>query len=560
MAKEKTIMGQAEQLRQLVKQCIVTLVASGVMLLVCMAFHMLRASAIESELEVSTYLNQYRMGSKTLTSEVQSYAVTGEKLYYDNYMKELEVDKNRDVALAGLKKHDISDKEWAMIDAIAELSNGLVPLEEEAMAAVEKGDLDKAKDAVFGTEYEEAIVKINNSTEEMINTILARKASAANFLSILAILLQLVLIAAFVYIAVQVMKIIKFANKELLAPIEKTSEQMGHLAYGDFSQVLDLEENETEVGNMVKSINFMKKNMHAMISEISQILNKMGDGDYRVVANQEYVGEFVEIKDSMIIIGEKMKETLNTLSSVTEQIDAGSEQLACAAQDLAEGSTTQAVQVAEVAETVDAMARSMEANAIAAEESVSVAAEAGKTLQVGNEKMQELKEAIGEISKCSEQIETIIAAIEDIASQTNLLSLNAAIEAARAGEAGKGFAVVAEQVKILAEESAKAAGRTRNLIETTVAAVDKGIQIADETADNMSVVITGAQEATMKMGAIATMLQEEAKRMEEVNDTIAAVSEVVDNNSATSEETAAVSEEQKAQVESMVDMMSRFKY
>ncbi len=200
----------------------------------------------------------------------------------------------------------------------------------------------------------------------------------------------------------------------------------------------------------------------------------------------------------------------------------------------------------------------MEDSAIAASKSVDIAARAGETLQTGNDKMNELKEAISEISTCSEQIRTIISDIEDIASQTNLLSLNAAIEAARAGEAGKGFAVVAEQVKNLAEESAKAAGRTTNLIETTIEAVDKGIFIANETAGNMAEVMEGAKEATQKMNQIANMLNKDVEHMHELNNNIAQVSSVVDNNSATSEETAAVSQEQMAQVETMVSLIEKF--
>ena len=205
------------------------------------------------------------------------------------------------------------------------------------------------------------------------------------------------------------------------------------------------------------------------------------------------------------------------------------------------------------------MSVSMEANAREAEESVKLSSAAGVKLQAGNEKMQELKVAIAEISKCSEQIGTIISTIEDIASQTNLLALNAAIEAARAGEAGRGFAVVAEQVKNLAEESANAAGETTKLIETTIEAVGKGINIADETVADMEEVMAGAIAATEKMGQIAEMLEENVEHMHRVNKSISEVSSVVDNNSATSEETAAVSEEQKAQVETMVLLMDKFK-
>ncbi len=302
----------------------------------------------------------------------------------------------------------------------------------------------------------------------------------------------------------------------------------------------------------------MKRNLLAMIEEITQTLEKMGNGNYQIEIKQEYVGEFVTIKESFVQIGEKMRETIKTIRVVSSQIDSGSEQLAYAAQDLAENCTLQANQVSELMLAFDAMTKSMEQNAHEAEESARISSEAGITLTKGNEKLQELKTAIQEIGRCSEQISTIIGAIEDIASQTNLLALNAAIEAARAGEAGKGFAVVAEQVKNLANESANAAGRTTELIETTVSVMNKSILIAEETEANMNEVMTSAKEATEKMGQIEQILKKDTIRMQELNENVSQVSAAVDNNSATSQETAAVSDEQKSQVETMVQLMDRF--
>lgn len=549
---------QKSQLEHIRKKNIIILSIGIVLFILSVVASVMTFAAKEQQLTVTMALNQYRMGSKALTTAVQNYAVTGDAKYYDDYMKELNTDKNRDKALAVLEEEGLQESEWAMLDEIAGLSNGLVPLEEAAMDKTAAGDLQGAQADVFGQEYCDTVEQINSKTDHAITKIQERFEMAANMSGLLQIVEMLVFACAFLYIAKQFLNVIGFAEKELLGPIEKVSVEMKYLAQGDFTQQLDLQEDESEVGTMVSAIAVMKQNNNNMIKEISDVLGQMGDGNYNFVLEQQYVGSFIEIKTSIEKIGERMRETLHTIRDVSGQIDAGAEQLACAAQDLADGTTRQAAQVSDLVEVINSMTKSMEQNAFEAEESVKLSTRAGETLMNGNSKMEELKVAIAEISKCSEQIGSIINTIDDIASQTNLLSLNASIEAARAGEAGRGFAVVADQVKKLSEESAEAAGRTNALIATTIATVEKGIAIADETVKNMNEVVISAQVATDKMKQISDKLREDVDGMHGVNDSIADVSAVVDNNSATSEETAAVSEEQKAQVDTMVSIMDGF--
>ena len=559
--KEKVVSekrSQAVQLKRLVRQAVLSVGIGAVLLLGFIVFNIGMSRIHNAQLNATVALNQYRVASKMLTYDIQSYAVTGEQGYYDDYMKELNEDKNREKALETLEDCDLKESEWANLNRIAEMSDQLVPLEQETIGHVQAGDLAAAQACVFSEAYGESVDQISRQTDETILAILNRMDGKQDGLKVLQYIFEILFALSFLYVVKEFIRTIKFSEKELLEPILKVSDQMAVLAGGEFHVELDMEADESEVGKMVASIAFMKKNLLGMIKEITQTLEKMGNGNYQIEIRQEYVGEFVTIKESFEQIWEKMRETIKTIRNVAGQIDSGSEQLAYAAQDLAENCTLQASQVSELMTAFDAMTRSMEENAHEAEKSAQMASTAGMTLEKGNVKLQELKSSIQEIGRCSEQISTIIEAIEDIASQTNLLALNAAIEAARAGEAGKGFAVVAEQVKNLANESANAAGRTTELIETTVSVMNKSISIAEETENNMNVVMTDAKEATEKMGQIEQILKRDTLRMQELNENVSQVSAAVDNNSATSQETAAVSEQQKVQVETMVDFMNRF--
>lgn len=550
--------GQAAMLKKIMRETYGIVGVGIACLLFFIGMNVYLNSVTSEQLEDTTYLNQYRLGSKILTSEVQSYAVTGDTTYYDGYMKELNEDKNRDIAWDGLKANNLKDDEWAQLEHIAELSNGLVPIEEEAMDKAAAGDTDGATALVFGDTYESTVQEISSATDACIEEIQARMAQKQKMLEMIMMISMVVFLIAFAAIVKKIAQAMSFANKELLVPIVKVSAQMEELAQGRFENKMDLQADASEVGTMVGAILFMNDNFRKMISEISDTLGKMADGNYNVGLTEEYVGEFIAIKDSLYQIIESTKKTLTTIQDAAKEIDAGSEQLAHAATDLAEGCTVQSGQVSDVSDMIDQMAKSMEEKTRDAQEAAQISEQAGAVLEESNRKMQELKEAIGEISRRSEEIRNIIGAIEDIASQTNLLSLNASIEAARAGEAGKGFAVVAEQVKNLAEQSTQAAGETTKLIEDTVEAVAKGIAIADEAVENMSEVMDGERESRERMNQMAEALRKEAEGIRKIDESINRVAEIVDNNSAASEETAAVSEEQTAQVQTMVQMMEQF--
>lgn len=550
---------QVARLRRIVKQTNFSLVL-GIVLLVLLFFASISYAFISNEqLESTMYLNQYRLGSKVLTTAVQSYAVTGDTIYYDDYMRELNTDRNRDIALAGLEANNIKEHEWEGLNEIASLSNNLVPLEEEALAAVAAGDITSATEFVFGAEYSETIQKINSRTDEVIEEIQDRLDTSKKMFMVIQIVCAVAFLAGFVRLAQQCLRTIHFSQAELLTPIIKVSEQMELLAGGNLHAEFDLKEDDSEVGNMVAAIRFMKDNMTAIIDEISCSLEQMGHGNYIITVNQNYVGEYVKIKESLNKIIADMRATVTTIQDVAHEIDSGSAQLAYAADDLATACTGQATEVSDLMMLLTHLGESIEYNEKEAEEAVKIANLASSTLTVGSQKLQELGSAMEDINQCSEQIIAVISAISDIGEEIDLLSLNASIESARAGEAGRGFAVVAEQVKKLAEASQNAVGQTSELIKRTVESVEIGTRISREAAANMEEVQMGAEETTGRINSIVEKLQSEVESIAHINESIGVVAGIVDNNSATSEETAAVSEQQKAQVESMVDIINKFR-
>ena len=555
--------GQAARLNHISKRVLRSLIVCGVMFIIVLGTQIYSSSIASEEVETVKALNQYRLGSKALTYAVQAYAVTGDKTYYDAYMNELEVDKNRDKALEILKGNDISSDEWAGMDKIAELSNGLVPLEESAMESVENGDMDAAINYVFGEEYANTINEINTTTTTTIETVINRMEKKSKTVDIIGYIMFALFFVAIGWIVLLLRQTISYSKKELIDPIEKVAQQMETMANGQLHAPFEMEPDESEVGSMVASIQSMKESISGIINEISTILKQMGEGNYNIKITQEYVGDYELIRDSFVAIGNTMKETITTIRDVSQQVDSGSGQLAMAAEDLATGSTTQAGKVSDLAEKLSIFFENTKNNAREAAEARELSISAAKKMYDGNEKMQELKVAIKEISNCSSQISSINESIEAIAAQTNLLSLNASIEAARAGEAGKGFAVVADSIKGLSENTTKELEGIKSIITSLVTGFDKCATCIDLVVNSNETNINDTNEVIAAFSLIEAGISETNEKVEKIAsvisnaiDEINFVSTQVEDVEGSAESTAAVSEQVTASTEELAALMN----
>jgi methyl-accepting chemotaxis protein len=310
---------------------------------------------------------------------------------------------------------------------------------------------------------------------------------------------------------------------------------------------------------IVTGFNNTLEAMAQPLREADAVLKEMAQGNFQLRMVGNYQGQHAALKEAINTTLDSLNEVLGKIDSVARQVASGAGQIANSSQVLSQGASEQASTMEEITASIAAIASQTKLNATNANQANDFALTAKDKAGTGNQQMQAMLQAMDEINVSSANISKIIKVIDEIAFQTNILALNAAVEAARAGQYGKGFAVVAEEVRNLAGRSADAAKETTALIEGSIQKVDAGTKIANETAGALSQIVDGVTRTGELVNEIAIASNEQATGIAQINQGIAQVSEVTQSNTATAEQSAAASEELNAQVETLREMVSRFK-
>ena len=355
-----------------------------------------------------------------------------------------------------------------------------------------------------------------------------------------------------------------YLKKTVSAPLAEITRVAGRLEQGNLGLSggeeggITIHSND-EVGRLALIFDRTIQRLRSYIGEIASILDSIASGDLTASARQEYVGDFMSIKVSLDSIQSKLSETMSQIRESAEQVSAGAEQVSNTAQALAQGATEQASSVEELSATISDISGNARRTAQATEEAGQFVEQAGGQLGVSMEYVKQLNVAMGKISSSSEEISKIIAAIENIAFQTNILALNAAVEAARAGTAGKGFAVVADEVRNLANKSDEAAKATKDLIESSIAAVAEGSHVVNEVTQSLDRTSVSAGGVTTQMSIVVEAVEKQTAAISQVTEGIDQISSVVQTNSATSEESAAASQELSSQASLLKSLVAAFR-
>ena len=355
-------------------------------------------------------------------------------------------------------------------------------------------------------------------------------------------------------------KISNKVSKSVEEPVNALVDRFKTFARGDLDSEFPTNSHDDEISLMTEEAKSMAATLNLIITDLSEIMSEMAKGNFNVDTEngEKYVGKFVELRDSVRMMNDKVNDTLHSVEEASKSVTAGSENLAQSAQELAEGATEQAGAVEELQATITTISENVAETAKALMDSSNKAQEYAEKADESKASMKSLMDAMERISETSLKISSIIADIENIASQTNLLSLNAAIEAARAGEAGKGFAVVAEQIRVLADQSAQSAVDTKALIEGALNEIEEGNNAVKSAADSMGIIVDGINEIAVVTKEISETSNTQVATMKEAEAGIDQISEVVQSNSAASEECSATSEELSAQAEQMNQLVDSF--
>lgn len=472
------------------------------------------------------------------------------------------VDKIKEL-MVPIEESIVTDIGQESYDNIVAKLNAYLKIDEKVITMGATTDPEKSKEAqvLAFSELAPAYTEVYEAFEAFMNANIELGDQTQFNLQIMTYVLIAIIVIIIAIACVVSMKISNAVADAIATPLYSLGNRMKDFSDGDITSPFPQYEYDDEVGDMLNAVTATTTKLTTIFKDLETLLGEMAEGNFNIKTSceQEYLGDYNDLLMAIRAMNRQMDTALKDVREASNMVSMGASNLAEAAEALADGATDQAASIEEMQATIAEITSAIEVTKVKVSdsyiESERVAGEAEKS----RDEMTVMTAAMERISEASIKIGDVISEIEDIASQTNLLSLNASIEAARAGEAGRGFAVVADQIRNLAEQSAKSAVNTRELIEDSIREVKVGNEVALRTAEVLGKVVEDIHAIAQSAKDISIATEQQAESMEQAEQGVSRIAQVVESNSATAEETSATSEELSAQATTMDELIGTFR-
>ena len=511
----------------------------------------------DSRSDISDEINRLSLKTYEASMQLRSYSSTSSEDALNTYlsvMKTVSTDRLREDIYALDCAEELSDTLNVYISSV----NSVLGKCSDAYELLSSGNSAAAQTVLFADSFTDSLLDVLNAGDALLGSVdLYLTPALDNYTMLHGLFSALTTIGLVLVSGIQIFLVIYTINA-ILKPVRLIKNELINFSEGNYSSEFTIREDDSDIGQLSAAINASKKLLHKMTEELSWLLDQIAQGNVSFYINLEYVGEFKAIKAAMNTILEENNSEFAKIRGSADSISTAADDMSQSSIKVAEGGQEQSESIATLSESISDIYRKINANAANAQAASEYSKKADMSLEKGRKEMAAMVESMKDIEATSHEINKIIRTIEDIAFETNILSLNAAVEAASAGDAGKGFGVVADQVRLLSGTVAEAVQNTTELIEKAIEAINQGSQHAIETAKTMKAIVEDSRRSNEVIVEIATAASEEKAAVQEISTQVQRIESVINSNNTAAEQSAAAAEELASQASMLRQIMERY--
>ena len=506
---------------------------------------------------ISDKINRFSLEAYEASMQLRSYCSTASEEAQSTYLSVMDTLKINEVTAVVNSVEDTEQLERAL-KRYTTAADSVLSRCQNAYDLILAGYADSAQAVLFSDRFTETLLEMSETGDALLQAVDDQLTPILEMEQhMLEMFVNITALSLVVVSAIQILLVV-YTNKAILKPVRLIKDELVNFSQGNYSSEFTIKEDDSDIGQLSAAINASKQLLHKMTEELTWLLDQIAQGNVSFYIDLEYIGEFQAIKAAMNTILDENNNEFSRIRGSADSISTAADEMSQSSIKVAQGGQEQSESISSLSASISDITQKITDNAANAQTASDYSKKTAASLENGRREMGALMEAMREIEATSNEINKIIRTIEDIAFETNILSLNAAVEAANAGDAGKGFGVVADQVHSLSLTVSGAVNNITELIGKSGAAVNKGVQHATETAKSVKAMVEDSQYSNDAVIQIAQAAIEEKEAVQEISTQLSRIEEVIQSNNNVAQQSAAAAEELAGQANMLRQIMERY--